>query len=163
MTLLEYDSLSASLQKQIHALLEQQGLGVLSTKDQNGHPYASLVAYATNTGFTKLYFVTPMATRKFDNITSDPRVAILINNSINTPADFHDAMAVTVLGNARLLEGGDKDKVLPNYLEKHPYLQNFAHSPSCALFAIEITGFTMVQQFQSVSELKLTDATDSHS
>jgi general stress protein 26 len=157
------DALSADLQRKVQQLLVEQCLGVLATKDRDGHPYASLIAYAGNTDHTELYFVTPKATRKFDNLSSDPRAALLINNSINRPADFHEAMAVTVLGNTRLLENGQRSSILPIYLKRHPYLRQFAQSPSCAVFALEVTGFTMVQKFQNVSELKLDHDLDTNS
>jgi len=163
MPVLEPNDLSAELQQKIQQLLVEQCLGVLATKDRDGHPYASLIAYAGNTDNTELYFVTPKATRKFDNLSSDPRAALLINNSINRPDDFHEAMAVTVLGKARLLEDGQRSGILPIYLKRHPYLQQFAQSPSCAVFALEVTGFTMVQKFQNVSELKLEHDLDTNS
>ncbi len=152
---MQLDQLSSRLQQQVTTLLADQCLGVLSTKDRDGHPYASLIAYAGNQDYSELFFVTPKATRKFDNLTLDPRAALLINNSINEPADFHNAMAVTVLGQAHLLDSEQCRWVLPIYLERHPYLQQFAQSPSCAVFGLKVTGFTLVQQFQNVSELKL--------
>jgi general stress protein 26 len=146
--------LSAGLKQKIKSLLEEQCLGVLSTKDFDGHPYASLIAYAGNPDHSELYFATPRATRKFDNLVLDPRVALLINNSVNSPADFHEAMAVTILGIARLVEDDERATILPVYLQRHPYLRSFAQSPSCALFAVKVTGFTMVQKFQNVSDFK---------
>ena len=155
MTLTSTEQMSSDMQEKIQGLMGQLGLGVLSTKDVSGHPYASLIAFAPSPDSTQLYFVTPKATRKFANIAQDPRVAMLINNCANEPSDFHQAMAVTVLGRVEVVAENRRDEVLPIYLEKHPYLQQFANSPSCALMAIHITGYTMVQQFQNVSELRL--------
>ena len=154
------DEMGKHVQSKVEQLTAKQSLGVLATRDADGHPYASLIAFAPNEDHSELYFVTPKATRKHANLIEDPRVALLINNSDNTPADFHQAMAVTVLGRARTVEESQRADVLPMYLQKHPYLHQFAHSPSCALFAIEITGFTLVQQFQNVSELRMEDDLD---
>jgi general stress protein 26 len=147
------EKIGADLQQKVDALLAGQGLGVLATTDPDGHPYASLIAIAGNAANTELYFVTPRATRKFANLVHDSRVALLVNNSVNQPVDFHEAVAATILGNARLLAEDKRAALVDIYLEKHPYLRQFATSPSCAMFAIEITGVTMVQKFQSVSEL----------
>ncbi len=155
------EEIGSDMQEKIIGLMNQQGLGVLSTKDKDGHPYASLIAFATNPDNSQLFFVTPKATRKYDNLSQDPRVALLINDCVNDPSDFHQAMAVTVLGRAKSVEGELKDDILPIYLKKHPYLHQFANSPSCAVMAIQITGFTMVQHFQNVSELRLSDELDS--
>ena len=143
----------------VHQLLRGQQLGVLSTAGEKG-PYASLVAFAITDDDRRLFFVTPRTTRKFANIKANARVALLVNNSINRPADFHAAVAATILGSARLLEADQRDRVRAIYLAKHPYLRQFATSPSCAMFAIDITGVTMVQKFQSVAELSVDHGLD---
>lgn len=153
MASMQPEKVGTEIRQKVRALLSGQGLGVLATADPDGHPYASLIAIAANADHTTLYFVTPRATRKFANLMHDNRVALLVNNSINQPVDFHEAVAATILGQARLLEEDQREKALSLYLEKHAYLKQFATSPSCAMFAIETTGITMVQKFQSVSEL----------
>ena len=80
-------------------LLRQQQLGVLSTVSDN-KPYASLVAFAVSEDDRHLFFVTRRATRKFANILANDRVALLVNNSINRPEDFHQAAAATAIGTA---------------------------------------------------------------
>jgi len=155
MTLTSTEKIGSAIQEKVALLINQQGLGVLSTKDADGHPYASLIAFACSQDNTELYFVTPKATRKFANLSHDGRVALLINDCVNNPSDFHQAAAVTVLGKAISVVGDDKADILEIYLQKHPYLGQFARSPSCALMAIQVTGYTMVQQFQNVSELQL--------
>ena len=72
-------------------LLRAQSLAVLSTQ-QEGQPYASLVAFASNDDLTRLYFATTRSTRKFANIMKDSRVAMLIDNRSNNPADFQQAV-----------------------------------------------------------------------
>ena len=149
------ETLSDDMQRKIKQLFARQGLAVLATKDEDGHPYASLIAFAANENISELYFITPTTTRKNANLMDDDRVALLVNDGVNQPDDFHEAMAVTVLGQARAVGDDERSAYLPVYLKKHPYLFQFAHSPSCALYVVEITGFTMVQQFQNVSELRL--------
>ena len=156
------EEIGKDVREKVTALLAGQGLGVLATTDPDGHPYASLVAFAGNPDQKELYFVTPRATRKFSNLTHDSRVALLVNNSINQPTDFHKAVAATILGDARQLDDEGRSRGLTIYLEKHPYLKQFALSPSCAVFAVTVTGVTMVQKFQSVSELNIDHEMDTH-
>ena len=156
------EKIGTDLRQKVKALLAGQGLGVLATTDPDGHPYASLIAFAAKAENTTLYFVTPRATRKFANLTHDGRVALLVNNSVNQPVDFHAAVAATILGNARPLDPDERERRLSVYLKKHPYLKQFATAPSCAMFAIDITGVTMVQKFQSVSELTPEHELDTH-
>ena len=143
---------SEDARRRINELIRGQSLGVLATKDRDGHPYASLIAYAAVKNNTELLFVTPTATRKHDNLGHDGRVALLIENSANQPSDFREAMAVTVLGNARPLFGKEKETALTAYLERHPSLERFARSSACALFAIQVSGYTMTEKFQNGSE-----------
>ncbi|MGD9223596.1 MAG: pyridoxamine 5'-phosphate oxidase family protein [Desulfobacteraceae bacterium] len=144
----------------IHRLLCGQQLGVLSTAGAKG-PYASLVAYAISDDDRRLFFVTPRATRKFANITTDARVALLVNNSINQPEDFHQAAAVTAVGRAAVIHPPELDSVRDRYLAKHPYLEQFALSPGCEFLAIWVERYILVERFQKVTEYRIKNDLDS--
>lgn len=142
------------IKKEILDLLIHQKLAVLSTHDL-GQPYASLIAFAGQDDLKKIFFVTPRTTRKYANLSADSRVAILINSSLNIDSDFHEAISVTALGNAKEIRGLQKEKVLKFYLTKHPFLEVFATSPTCALVEINMTTYIMVKNFQHVMELHI--------
>ena len=135
-------------------LFLNQRLAVLSTQ-RNGAPYGNLVAFSSADELTKLVFVTPRATRKFSNITADNRVAVLIDNRSNDNLDFSNAVAVTATGRAFDLKSTEKDRLLENYLLKHPHLTEFAKSPSCAVISVEVETYYCVYRFQNVMELHL--------
>lgn len=145
--------------EQVRELFDSQNLGVLATH-RDGQPYTSLVAFYANRNLKYLYLVTPNTTRKYENLKSDPRVSIMVNSSINQETDFHQALAVTVLGEAAEITGSQKAEVLSHYLAKHPYLEDFAHAPTCALIGISVKSYFLVQNFQNVMELHLTDEMD---
>lgn len=153
---------NASVREAIHKLLRQQQLGVLSTVNDET-PYASLVAFAASDDDSHLFFVTPRATRKFANLTANARVAMLINNSINQPEDFHQAAAVTAIGEAKTVAAQDLEAIRHQYLTKHPYLEAFAHSPSCELVAIQVERYIMVERFQNVTEYRVDHDVDNTS
>jgi nitroimidazol reductase NimA-like FMN-containing flavoprotein (pyridoxamine 5'-phosphate oxidase superfamily) len=94
------------IKEQIRELLTIQKLAVLSTH-HSGQPYASLVAFVGRKDLKKIFFVTPRTTRKFANLSADPRIAILINSSLNMDSDFHEAVSVTALGNAKEIHGAE--------------------------------------------------------
>jgi uncharacterized protein YhbP (UPF0306 family) len=142
------------IKQKIRDLFINQKLAVLSTHD-SGQPYANLVAFLGNKDLKEIFFVTPRTTRKFANLSADSRVALLINSSLNTESDFHEAVCVTALGNAKEIFGGRKDEILRLYLSKHPYLEEFATSPTCALVGVTITTYVMVKNFQHVMELHI--------
>ena len=102
---------------------------------------------------TRIYFVTPKATRKFGYLSKDDRVAILINNSTNQAEDFHRAISVTGVGTAVEITDAERNQALKPYLTKHPHLEDFAKSSSCAMVRITIRSYYMVRNFQNVTEL----------
>jgi nitroimidazol reductase NimA-like FMN-containing flavoprotein (pyridoxamine 5'-phosphate oxidase superfamily) len=142
------------IKKHIRDLFINQKLAVLSTQ-QSGQPYTSLIAFVGKDDLKKIYFVTPRTTRKFANLSADSRVAILINSSLNMESDFHEAISVTALGNGKEISAAGKDDILSLYLTKHPNLEAFATSPTCALVEVAITTYVMVKNFQHVMELHI--------
>ena len=145
---------SEEIQNRLRNLFETQKLAVVATQT-GGQPYASLVAFVATDDLRHLFFVTAKTTRKFANLISDSRVAILVNSSVNRESDFHDAISITVTGIAEEMKGSERRDILDLYLSKHPYLEDFARSPSCALIRVVARSYYMVQNFQSVMELHI--------
>ena len=138
----------------LRELLISQPLGVLSTHDR-GRPHASLVAFAVSEDLREVLFATPRTTRKFAHLTSDARVAILVDNRTNTPADFHRAVTVTARGTVDEIPHEEKEARLEPYLARHPHLSDFVRAPSCALMRLHVEGYTLVQRFQEVTEIRI--------
>ena len=139
------------IRRHISHLCSSQKLAVLSTFRDN-QPYASLVAFVASDDLRYIYFVTPITTRKYKNLSTNPQVSMLVNSSENQEADFHRAMAVTINGRASDIDSTDRPDLLKQYLVKHPYLEDFAKSPTCALVAIEVKSYYLVKNFQNVME-----------
>jgi nitroimidazol reductase NimA-like FMN-containing flavoprotein (pyridoxamine 5'-phosphate oxidase superfamily) len=133
-------------------LFESQKLAVLSTH-HHGQPYASLIAFTASNDLKELFFATPRATRKYANLKADPRVALLIDSRSNQDSDIHQAIAVTAVGKAAEVTEEERREVLQLYLAKHPHLEEFAKSPSCALVRVTVATFYVVSRFQKVMEL----------
>ena len=145
---------SAEIQNRLRNLFESQKLAVVSTQT-GGQPYASLVAFVATDDLRHIFFVTARTTRKFSNLTSDSRVAVLINSSINQESDFHEAISITVTGTAEEIMDSERADILDLYLSKHPYLEDFARSPSCAVIKVAAKSYYMVQNFQNVMEFHI--------
>ena len=140
------------IRSRLRDLCTSQKLAVVSTQS-GGQPYASLVAFVVSDDLRHFFFVTPRTTRKFAYLAEDSRVAVLINSSTNQESDFHDAVSITAIGTAEEIMGSERENFLALYLSKHPYLEDFAHSPSCALIKITTHSYYMVKHFQNVMEL----------
>ena len=141
--------------KRVAELFRSQNLATLSTQHA-GQPYASLVAFVASDDLNEIYFATPTTTRKYANLVADSRVAMLINSSMNQTSDFHRAISVTAVGKAKDVTGKDKKRILDRYLAKHPHLEDFVRSPTCALVGVSVESYYMVKNFQNVTELHLT-------
>jgi nitroimidazol reductase NimA-like FMN-containing flavoprotein (pyridoxamine 5'-phosphate oxidase superfamily) len=144
------------IRQNLNELFSSQNLAVLSTH-QDGQPYASLVALVATDDLKHIFFVTPKTTRKFANLSADCRVAVLINSSENEAADFHQAVSVTAIGSAEEITGDEKEKYLQFYLTRHPHLQDFARSPTCALVRVTARSYYLVKNFQKVMELHINE------
>jgi nitroimidazol reductase NimA-like FMN-containing flavoprotein (pyridoxamine 5'-phosphate oxidase superfamily) len=145
---------STEIRNRLRNLFDSQKLAVVSTQS-DGQPYASLVAFVATDDLRHIFFVTARTTRKFANLTSDSRVAILINSSANEESDFHDAVSITVTGIAGEIKDPERQGVLKLYLSKHPYLEDFANSPSCAVIRVAARSYYLVQNFQNVMEFHI--------
>ena len=136
---------------QIRCLLQAQNCGVLATHGSE-YPYATLVGYATSDDCKELIFTTTRDTRKYKNIKKTSNVSLLIDSRLNQVNDFRDAKALTVLGRAQELYGTLKNDYLTLYLNKHPYLKEFATSPNCSLIKVTVVKYILVDHFQNVLE-----------
>jgi heme iron utilization protein len=145
---------AGKLKGTIGDLLRSQKLAVLSTHS-NGQPYASLVVFAATEDLKHLLFATTRATRKYENISHDPRVALLIDSRSNLNSDIHGAIAVTATGKAEEVAEKEKEALLKIYLAKTPHLKDFVYSPTCALFRVKVKTYYMVSKFQKVFELHI--------
>jgi heme iron utilization protein len=140
------------IKRDLRKLFRSQPLAVLATQNQ-GQPYASLVAFASSDDLKSFYFATTRSTRKYAYLSKDSRVAVLVDNRSNKASDFRWAMAATVIGTAAEVTSRERKSAMDRYLAKHPHLSDFVHSPTCALCKIRVQTFFVVTRFQSVVEV----------
>ena len=145
---------SSQLKGFLKDLFSSQRLAVLATQSK-GQPYGNLVAFMATRDLKHLLFATARATRKYANISENPRVAMVIDSRSNREADFHQAAAVIATGIVKEVEGSEKETLLRLYLSKHPYLKDFVPSPTCALLKMNVETYYVVRQFQNVMEFHI--------
>jgi nitroimidazol reductase NimA-like FMN-containing flavoprotein (pyridoxamine 5'-phosphate oxidase superfamily) len=148
-----------SIKSRLRKLFREQQFAVLATREKDGQPYTSLMAFAASEDLRQILLTTSRFTRKYANLSAEPRVSLLIDSRSrgaagpDQRADIHEAVAVTVLGEAEEVTGEELDNLLTHYLAKHPHLEDFATSPSCALLRVRVTSYYLVSRFQEVVEL----------
>jgi len=143
---------ASDLRDKISKLLISQSLAVLASQ-KDDQSYANLVAFAVSDNLKMMIFATSRSTRKFSNIQCNPQVALLVDNRLNSPADFKDALAVTAIGKAMEANGSEKQTFSSIYLAKHPHLYDFISSPNQALIRVNVSKYIVVSNFQRVLEM----------
>jgi nitroimidazol reductase NimA-like FMN-containing flavoprotein (pyridoxamine 5'-phosphate oxidase superfamily) len=132
-------------------LFASQRSAVLATTE-GGQPYLSLMAFVASDDLKFLVIATPRATRKYRNLMTDPRVALLVDNRTNQPRDVEQALAVTALGVAEECAPAEIEHFLSLYRSKHPHLEEFATSPENVLIKVKVDRYYLVSRFQEVRE-----------
>jgi len=145
---------TAQLKEFLKDLFSKQRLAVLATQSKK-QPYGNLVAFMATDDLKHLLFATTRATRKYANISKNPRIAMVVDTRSNREADFHQAAAVTATGVVKETVGSQKRRFQKLYLSKHPYLKEFVSSPTCALLRMDVETYYIVRQFQNVVELHI--------
>jgi general stress protein 26 len=148
-------SLSDAARTLLQPLLATQKYAVLAT-DNHGQPYTSLMAYSIIDDLRAFILMTERDRLKYENLITNPRVAILIDNRENLGSDLDTTIAVTAQGVAEEITGDACDEWRAFCLARHPALRSFAESPSCALIRIRVTSYLIVRQFQDVIEWRIT-------
>ncbi len=136
----------------LRRLLDARYVGVLATSKADW-PYANLVAFAVPDNISEMIFATPRQTRKYENLSANPKVSMLIDDRSNDIEDLKEAVAATAIGKAVEVEGPERDRCLAIYTARHPHLHDFAHSATTAVFRITVEKYIMVRRFQNVVEI----------
>ncbi|WP_292466009.1 pyridoxamine 5'-phosphate oxidase family protein [Methanolobus sp.] len=140
------------LMESLKSLLKEQKLAVLASLHED-EPYTNLVGFVATDDLKYIFFVTPVATRKYSYLITSGKASMMIDNRSNDESDFKDAMAVNATG--KVMEAEKTDELKDLYLEKHPYLQDFLLSPSSALMRMEVKSYIVASRFQNVVKIDM--------
>lgn len=94
----------------VHAFLTNHPVGVLSTSSKYGDPWGSTIVFAVDEDLT-FYFMTRAKTRKYQNISINPHVAI-------TVTDAEQQITVQAAGKVEQVEAEDMMDVVFEKLDK---------------------------------------------
>jgi len=140
-----------SISKKFKDLLIDQRFAVIATQDEN-EPYTNLVSFLVSKDFKKIYFPTSRKTKKYENLSANSKISILIDNRVNKPNDIIYTIVITGIG----ISGEIQNKEITNkFLKKHSYLKDFVSSPDCAMIEIFIEKYILVDNFENVTIYQL--------
>lgn len=142
------------IQSLLQELFRSQRYAVMATNEHE-QPFTSLMAFAATNDLQQLVVLTERATRKFANLKANSRVSLLIDNRENKGSDTQDSVAVTAIGEAEEADAEAGARLLDLYLARHPYLAEFAASPSCAIVRVRVNSYLLVSRFQKVLEWRI--------
>ena len=141
-----------ALRAQIEYLANRQPYGVLCLQGE-GQPYGALVAVAFSSELKHAVFATPVSTRKHRLLSECDRVALVLDNRPEKVDDLMQVEAITATGRAQMVERGAEFQRWSELLVKrHPHLQPFVHSPTCAVYRIDVVRYFHVVRFQEVRQ-----------
>ena len=141
------------LQKQTRDLLAKRGLAVLATV-RDSFPHQGLVAVAAADNLKYILFASPVYTRKYENISKNHAVSLLLDDRNNSELDFMRCTALSIKGGAEVMQDDteEAERYRSIYLQRHPYLESFVRSPSSVLFRVKVSTYSLVTTFQRVEE-----------
>lgn len=142
------------LRETIRHLLASQRLGVLATQF-DGQPYTSLLTLAATDDLRRVLFPTLRRSAKYTHLTTDARVAMLVDNRCDHAPGSSKAMALTIIGVAREVSAQETSNLERFYLSRHPHLSDFLQDPDCALVEVQVRQYRLVRQLQDVYELDM--------
>jgi hypothetical protein len=64
-------------------------------------------------------------------------------------------MAATAIGTVHEVRKAKNSRLIRIYVDKHPQLEEFVWSPTCAVLDIRVERYCVVERFQHVTELHL--------
>lgn len=143
---------SISLEEDIRKLLESQEFAVLATQGK-GITVASLITFASSFDLKNLVFATPRDTGKFNLISSNENISILVDDRSLHQDSINKISALTITGEARILS--NENEILEwggLLLKKHPNLTSFLDASTIAVILVEVVKYHYVKRFQEVWE-----------
>lgn len=135
-------------------LFDSQLIAVLGTSSDDD-PYTCLVGFKFTSDLKNLIFATMRNRLKYRQISSNPRVSLIIDNRKNSPADFSHATSVTVVGTAKDTEDPERKKLAEMLVEKHPFLTDFVKDSNCAIMKVGVEKMYIVGEFESVQKIRM--------
>jgi len=145
--------LKDKIDKNIKELLKTQFFGVLATTKDSG-VHTSIVAFISEENYESIFFSTLKASRKYDNILHNPHVSLLVDNRNNLQNDLTDAIAVSFVGSAKIVDETEMLRLKERMLQRHRNFKDFLRSPNTAIISIRVDQIDYVSKFQNVITLR---------
>jgi nitroimidazol reductase NimA-like FMN-containing flavoprotein (pyridoxamine 5'-phosphate oxidase superfamily) len=152
---LTIEEIDAKTRERLTQLFDSQLIAVLGTSSGDD-PYTCLVGFRFTPDLKHLIFATMRNRLKYRQISSNPRVSLIIDDRKNSPSDFNHATSVTIVGSALDTKEPERGKLANMLVERHPFLNDFVKDPSCAIMKVMVEKMYVVGEFESVQKIMMT-------
>ena len=127
------------------AMIREHNLAALATQGPQG-PRASLMTYLYGGEGRVLYLITSVKSRKFANLKAEPRVSLLIDDRLSTGGRVDFTRALTVQGEARVVEeAGEQERLKRGFATNLPHLSELALDPDCRVLRVKVLSLLLLQ------------------
>ena len=127
---------------QMIAIVVENDICVLATASSN-RPHCSLMAYRADSEGTRIYMTTLRGSRKFENLTENPAVSLLIDT--RGKQDRASTRALTVSGTCREVTGEEeRTRACRRLLSAHPHLATFLDDPDAVILCVAVESFLLL-------------------
>lgn len=131
-------------------MLHDIGFGVLAT-EQAGQPHTSLIAITPLDNGQRLLFATYRNTRKYNNLTHNKRVSVLMDGrrpvgQCSTPT----CVVLSAVGCVQDIGVTAYPTLLNAHLQRHPDLLTFTQAPDCVLLEVVVEAYQVVNGIDDV-------------
>jgi len=143
---------SRELVDDIRKLCESQPFAVLATQGK-GITHASLISFSVSYDLKYIVFATPVNTGKFDFITAEENVSVLVDDRSLQQDSINQISALTIIGKGKVLsDQSDIVKWSEQLTRKHPNLNAFVKAATTSVIIIEVEKYLYVKNFQEIRQ-----------
>ena len=141
-------------QEKLTRLFDSQLIAVLGTSSDDD-PYTCLVGFKFTSDLRNVIFATMRNRLKYRQISSNPRVSLIIDDRKNSPSDFNHATSATIAGTAIDTEEPERAMLADMLIEKHPFLSDFVKDSNCAIMKVMVEKMYIVGDFEKVQRINM--------
>jgi nitroimidazol reductase NimA-like FMN-containing flavoprotein (pyridoxamine 5'-phosphate oxidase superfamily) len=128
--------------KLMTAMVVENDICVLATASGN-RPYCSLMAYCAGADGTRVYMTTLKNSKKFENLTANPAVSLLIDTRCEK--DRAETRALTVTGTCReVIQPDERRAATRRLLSTHPHIASFLDDPDAVVLCVQAESFLLL-------------------
>lgn len=131
--------------EEMKSLVKKKNTCVMATATDN-NPHCSLMTYVTDDDCREIYMVTSRKTKKFQNLSENPSVSLLIDTREEDYGSQNPMLrALTISGVfTQLGDENKKSTIRSEMASKHPNIRDLIKNPDSEIICIKIVSLLLL-------------------